>query len=118
MTTSPTLSLVVTSEEKAETDAAMDVAAVGIRARTTTTLSASHPADTAASKAAPASHVQEIGHISPCTREEQKRSAGRSLLPIALRSQRRRDRRHDATSDVWRRGEGERRQRRAVAETL
>merc|ERR1712194_668484 len=104
MTTSPTLSLVVASEEKAETDAAMDAAAVGTRARTTTTLSASHPADTAASKAAPASHVQEIGHISPCTREEQKRSAGRSLLPIALRSRRRRDWRHDATSDVWRRG--------------
>ena len=50
---------------------------------------------------------------------QRRRSRTRSdLLPIALRSRRRRARRHDAMSDVCRRGEGDRRQRRAVAETL
>ena len=39
----------------------------------------------------------------------------KSLLPMALRSRRRQDRRHDAMIDVRRRGEGKGRRRRVVA---
>ena len=70
MTTSPTPSLVVASKEKVKqpygttTDAVMDAAAMGMRARTITALPAPHTANTAAGKVASALRAQKIDHIS------------------------------------------------------